>query len=387
MDNESLKTIGLFNDSFPPIMDGVALTVANYAHWLYRKNQPVCVIAPKTPDYVLEEPYPVHRYNSLPLIIRKPYRIGMPNIDISFQDTLDRIPFGLVHAHCPFTSGHVALRIAKEKGIPLVATFHSKYRDDFENTFLNKKVADIMVKEVIKFYEKADQVWVPQAAVAETLREYGYKGHYEVVDNGNDFSGLSSKPTREEARNFLRIGTDETVFIFVGQHIWEKNTKMIIEALTRIKDLPYKMFFVGTGYAADEMKSMVEENGIAHKVTFTGVVSDRELLQKYYAAADLMVFPSVYDNAPLVVREAAALGTPAILTKNSTAAEIIAENTNGFLTENNSIALANKLKDLSKDRVYLHKIGINASQTIARSWENVVDEVLDRYKSIIKKYK
>lgn len=40
---------------------------------------------------------------------------------------------------------------------------------------------------------------------------------------------------------------------------------------------------------------------------------EREILKRYYVAADLFLFPSLYDNAPLVIREAAALGTPSVL--------------------------------------------------------------------------
>jgi 1,2-diacylglycerol 3-alpha-glucosyltransferase len=386
LNNDSVKTIGLFNDSFPPIMDGVALTVANYAHWLYRKNQPVCVITPKSKDFTIEDPYPVYRYSSWPLIIRKPYRIGMPSLDLIFQDTLDRIPFSIVHAHCPFTSGHLALKIARDQKIPLIATFHSKYRDDFESTFLNKRVAEIMVKEVIKFYEKADQVWIPQAAVEETLREYGYKGKVIVVENGNDLSGSDLNIARPNARVFLNLNPDLPVFIFVGQHIWEKNTRMIIESLGLLQDVDFKMFFVGTGYAAEEMSALVDKLGLTDKVTFTGVISDREILKKYYAAADLMIFPSIYDNAPLVVREAAAMGTPAILVKNSTAAEVVSDNFNGFLVENSAYNLADKLKQLIFQKENVQKVGLTASQTIARSWENIVEEVLDRYKICIKNH-
>ena len=114
----NLKTVGIFNDSFPPIMDGVSLTAQNYAYWLQKKNQPVCVIAPKSPDYVDNEPYPVFRYTSIPIIGRKPYRLGFPNIDISFKSEIEHIPFGLVHAHCPFTSGLLALHLAREHKIP-----------------------------------------------------------------------------------------------------------------------------------------------------------------------------------------------------------------------------------------------------------------------------
>ena len=53
--------IGLFNDCFPPIMDGVSLTTQNYAYWLHKKTGNVCVVTPKSPDARDAEEYPVYR--------------------------------------------------------------------------------------------------------------------------------------------------------------------------------------------------------------------------------------------------------------------------------------------------------------------------------------
>ncbi|MBP1677349.1 MAG: glycosyl transferase group 1 [Bacteroidetes bacterium] len=381
---DQIPMIGLFNDSFPPIMDGVAVATYNTAYWLYRMNQPVCVVTPKAPNYIISEPYPVYRYSSLPLFTRKPYRLGLPEIDLTFQNKLDRIPFGLVHAHCPFTSGQLALRIARERNIPLVATFHSKYKDDFERAIPNKTVVSLLMKELIRFYEKADEVWIPQAAVEETIRQYGYKGQVTVVENGNDFAGMPNVDVFKTAsRREMNIPTNKPVFLFVGQHIWEKNTALIIDSLAMLRDMDYCMFFIGAGYAADEMKQRVAEAGIQDKVKFEGVVLDRNVLKKYYAAADVFLFPSVYDNAPLVVREAAAMQTPAILVKGSTASEIIGDGINGFLIENSPQALASKLRSLMSDKASLHKAGQNAAATIARSWEDVSAEVHSRYLNLI----
>lgn len=384
--NLALKTVGIFNDSFPPIMDGVSLTAQNYAYWLHKMNQPVCVITPKSPNYYDNEPYPVYRYTSLPLLGRKPYRLGFPNIDISFKSEIDHISFGLVHAHCPFTSGLLALHIAREQKIPLIATFHSKYRDDFERTFHNKKLAKLMLKEIIWFYEKADEVWIPQAAVEETLREYGFNGKVEVIDNGCDFAnGRPIEPIKKQARIDLHLAEKELIILFVGQHIWEKNTRLIIESLAMIKDISYKMFFVGTGYAKDDMMQMVNDLNLTSNVEFVGAIYNREDLKRYYAAADLFLFPSVYDNAPLVVREAAALHTPAILVNKSTAAEKIIDNFNGFLTDNTVESVASKIRELSTSTQLLETVGKNAAQTIARSWESVAEEVMDRYKILMEK--
>jgi len=381
---DKLKTIGIFNDSFPPIMDGVSLAAKNYAYWLHQKNQPVCVITPKSPNYSDNEPYPIYRYTSIPIIGRKPYRIGLPDIDFQFKTELEQISFGLVHAHCPFSSGRLALSIAKKQKIPFVATFHSKYRDDFEHSVHNKYIAKQMTNEIIKFFEKADEVWIPQASVEETIREYGFKGKVEIVDNGNDFATNNPiEPIKKAARANLNIHETEMVFLFVGQHIWEKNTRLIIETLAQIKDLPFKMFFIGIGYAASDLKQLTEELGLSNKVEFVGMITDRDKLKQYYAAADLFLFPSIYDNAPLVIREAGAMHTPSVLVKGASSAENIKDNFNGFLIDNSIESFASKLRELLNSPEKIRLVGLNASQSIARSWESIIEEVLDRYKNLM----
>ena len=124
--------IGLFNDCFPPIMDGVSLTVQNYAYWLQNKTGSVCVVTPKSPGITNRESYPIFRYSSIPIPMRKPYRLGFPRIDLPFYEHICQKPFSLVHAHCPFSSGELAMRIAHSQHIPIIATFHSRYRDDFK---------------------------------------------------------------------------------------------------------------------------------------------------------------------------------------------------------------------------------------------------------------
>lgn len=383
-----MKTIGIFNDSFPPIIDGVSLTAQNYAYWLHKKNQPVCVITPSTPHYTDHEQYPVYRYTSLPIFGRKPYRLGLPEMDLTLKTTIDHTQFGLVHAHCPFSSGNTAFNISKNQKVPLVATFHTKYRDDFEKSVHNKYIAKLMVNEIIRFYEKADEVWIPMASVEDTIREYGFKGKLEVVENGNDFSSNEPiEPVKKLARTDLQIQDNEIVFLFVGQLIWEKNIRLIVESLALIRELPFKMFFVGSGYAADNLKELVNELGLGSNVKFPGSISDREKLKQYYAAADLFLFPSKYDTWAIVIHEAAALQTPSLLVQGSTIAEIISDNVDGFLSENTAESYANRLRELIAHPETIRSAGLEAVKKLNRSWESVTDEVLDRYQHLQKRLK
>ena len=76
---------------------------------------------------------------------------------------------------------------------------------------------------------------------------------------------------------------------------------------------------------------------------FTGFVGDREEILSLYRRADLLVFPSVYDNAPMVVREAAAMGTPALLVRGSCSAEGVTHGDNGFLCEADPASIASSV--------------------------------------------
>ena len=378
------RNVGLFNESFPPVMDGVAVCVENYAHWIQEKVGGVSVITPKKlgANYG-QYPYEVLDYVSVPVPFRHPYVTGIAQIDPLLRAKLYRRRFKIVHAHSPFSAGLMALQVAKTQHIPLVATFHSKFKDDFREVIPSDMVVDQAIKIVMEFFDRADEVWVPQASVEEVIREYGFKGHVEVVDNGSDLVANYPDSYFEDARKALGIAPDEFVFLFVGQHIWQKNVRLVIDALEKIKDLPFRMFFVGTGYAAGEMKDLVAQKGLSDKVTFTGMITEREKVTRYYAAADLFLFPSLYDNAPLVVREAAALHTPAVMVEGSTAATILRDGENGYLVPNNLDAFAARLRDLYRDREQVRRVGLSASRTIVRSWEDVVGEVLDRYDSII----
>lgn len=377
---------GIFNDCFPPVMDGVSVATRNYAYWLHQKGEQVCVVTPSADEYEDREPFPVLRYCSIPLIFRNPYRMGLPQFDRHIRKSLNELPFSLVHAHCPFSSGKLALQQARMRHIPMVATFHSKYRADFERFMPIKAVVDYLIRDVVDFYNQADEVWIPQASVEETLREYGYRGKIEVVDNGNDFAGTFSEEERKQVRLQLGLKADEPLLLFVGQHIYEKNLDFLLRSVALLKDMPFRMFFIGTGYAASALQELARHLGLENRVSFLGRIIEREQLRRYYLAADLFLFPSRYDNAPLVVREAAALHTPSLMLEGSTASAVIRNGENGFLTTENTEEYSGRIRSILQDPDLLARVAQGASDSLARSWEDIAGEVADRYRNLMNRF-
>ncbi len=390
MSNESnnlqLSGIGIFNDCFNPVLDGVTTVVKNYAYWLNKKLAPTVVVTPLFPGYSDHEEFNVIRYFSAPLPMRKPYRIGLPFLDLNINTTLANTNFGIVHAHSPFSAGTMALKIARKRSIPIVATFHSKFRDDFQTIIPSKKIVDHLIKKIVNFYESVDEVWVPQAQVEETIRAYGYKGKIEIVENGVDIEPESDIETyRQESREIENFEPNEFIFLFVGQHIWEKNLRFLIDSLNLIRDFKYTLLFAGEGYAKNKMEKLITRYKLNDRTKFLGAIHDRNRLKRIYASADLFLFPSLYDNAPLVVREAASMHTPSLLLQDSTASEIIQDGVNGYLAKNDKELFIKKICSIYDKRTELKIIGENAAKSICRPWETIVDEVTDRYENLLKR--
>lgn len=383
-------SVGLFVDSFTPIMDGVTTTVRNCAYWLDRMMGPTCVVTPRVPGHADDECFAVIRFLSLPTVVRPPYRMGLPALDLGLRAILRSRNFSIVHAHSPFGAGHAALAVGREKGVPVIATFHSKFRENLRQAIPIQRLVRDQVKRIVDFLYSVDQVWIPQESVAATLRDYGYHGPYQVVENGTDFTpSPDTGHYRARGGRYLGVPEEARVGLFVGQLVLEKNLELLLAVLPGvIAQVPhFRMVLVGEGYAKRRLQALSHELGVQDRVIFHGTIFDRELLKAVYARGDLFLFPSLYDNAPLVIREAAALRTPVVLVRGATAAEVIHDNENGFLSDSRPDAFAGRVGEVMKDDELLRRVGCRAQGTLCRSWESVVTEIRDRYRVILSKWR
>ena len=107
------------------------------------------------------------------------------------------------------------------------------------------------------------------------------------------------------------------------------------------------------------------------------------MLNALYRRADLFLFPSLYDTAGLVIREAAAAGTASVSIRGSSAADCIREGENGYLCRDETEDLARVIDEALADPETLARIGQRAKDTIPIPWSELVDGVLERYQALI----
>lgn len=378
-------TTGQFNESFPPIVDGVANVVKNYAYWMNKKYGQSYVITPKHPQANDSFDFQVLRYSSMKVPTRSEYRFGLPKMDGLFWKELKKVPFDIVHAHCPFGSGFAAKSIAKKRGIPFVATFHSKFRDDFKGMLKADILVDSMLLKVAEFYESADEVWCVNEASVATLEEYGFRGNVYIMENGCDIDvRYRSLETDKEINDKFQLEPSKPLFMYIGQHTWQKNLKMVIDALEKVKDkgLVFQMLFVGDGPKRGDMEKMVHDAGLEGYVKFAGKIHDRDVIAKIYLRSSALLFPSLYDTSSLVPREAAACGCPTVFVKGSSTAQGISAQ-NGFLIDNTPESMAETVEFMIKNPEKTRETGEAARKTVYRSWEEAIDAAYERYVYLI----
>lgn len=377
--------IGQFTDSFLPIVDGVGRVVASYARTLGQMGHEVTVFAPQADMGDLTgQPFDVVTYNAFPMPGKMPYRIGFPALDIPFEKKLSALSLDVIHVHSPFMAGHAGLHMAKKHRLPVVGSFHSKYYDDFSQTLKVEALAKGGVKLVVDFYAQCDEAWAVSGSTAETLREYGYKDEVVVMPNGTDVRTLDETVLPELTRRYA-LEPGVPVLLYVGQLNWKKNIRRILEAVKLLKErgVKLRLLLAGQGPHREEIEEEGRAMGIDDRMTFVGHLQQTRELDGLYSLASLFVFPSLYDNAPMVLREAAAMGTPAVLIEGSHSAEGVTDGINGLTCRDEAGSLADAIAGGLADPERLKRIGQAARETIPVPWQLLMQQVADRYERLV----
>ena len=382
------QAICLLNDSFPPVIDGVANAVMNYARCLHDCGKTGIVITPDCPDNEDGSyPYPIFRYPSLDLRKETGYMAGIP-FSPELLRQLEPYNVRLLHAHCPIVSTMVARELRQVLDVPLVLTYHTKFDIDIANVIRSKALQEGSKRALLENINACDEVWAVSQGAAENLRSLGYEGDCIVMHNGVDLPrGRVSQEAIQAATAGFDLPENIPCYLFVGRIMWYKGLKIILDALAALQaeGQEYRMVFVGGGGDFDEVKAYSESMNLGNRVFFAGPVHDRETLRAWYCRADLFLFPSTFDTNGLVVREAAACGLGSVLVKGSCAAEDVEDGRNGLLIEENSNSLSQCLKRL--DRNAMHTIGENAQKELYLSWSDAIKIAMDRYEVVIDRYR
>ncbi len=379
----------LLNDSFAPVIDGVANAVTNYAEVISRGLGSATVVTPANPDADDDFEFDVVRYRSMGITKKLcGYRAGYP-FSSSALDELGAEDFDILHTHCPFASAVMGRVLREKTNVPLVMTYHTKFDVDIARTFPNSPlICEYITRFVVKNIESCDEVWTVSRGAGENLRSLGYEGNFVVMENGVDFPrGRADENAAAALRERYGIPQNKALFLFVGRMMWYKGIRLILDSLKLLgeRDIDFRMMFVGDGLERGEIERYAEELGLSDRCVFAGAVNDREELRVFYTAGDLFLFPSTYDTNGIVVREAAACGVASLLIEGSCAAEGITDGRTGVICSSDPQDIAKRLEYAASHIEEMRKLGEHAMNEVYISWETSVKRAYDRYFTVIDK--
>ena len=381
--------IGQFSETFYPIVDGVGRVVYNYANTLGAGGDECYVVTPQVDTgYRGCWPFEMVDYAASPVIAAPQYRTGIAVLDRHYVERMDNIKLDIAHAHTPFFAGQEALRQCSKQNIPLIGTFHSKYYDDFYKATHAKLIANIGVKLVVDFYDKCDEVWAVSESSAVVLRDYGYTGNIIIMENGTEFRPVLEQDKLAAAARF-GIDLKHPVFLFVGQINWKKGIMRLLEAASYLKlqNERFSLVLAGQGPDEEAIRKKARELDVEDRLILTGHIADTHTLDGLYQCATLFTFPSLYDTFSLVMREAAAMYTPSVVTEGGAASEPIIHGENGLLCEDTPESLAATLQRTLDEPDLARRLGECARKTIYLPWPEVIDRVLDRYEHLVEEHR
>lgn len=382
-------SVCLLNDSFPPVIDGVANAVLNYASMIQDQLGSAVVGVPDYPGTTDNYPFPVVRYPSFDTTKIVGYRAGYP-FSARAMDALADFSPQIIHTHCPVMSTVMARALRERLDVPVVFTYHTKFDIDIRRALSGQLLQQTAIRLLVDNISACDEVWVVSRGAGENLRSLGYAGDYIVMENGVDFPrGPVSNDRCSALRKELGLPEQVPVYLFVGRMMWYKGVHIILDALAALRQSghDFRMLMVGDGMERQEMEQKAAQLRLDDICIFTGAVHDREKLRTLFSLSDLFLFPSTFDTNGIVVREAAACGTASVLVRDSCAAEGVADGVNALLIEENAASLKALLEKKGADRAALSRLGQQALEQLYLSWEDSVKRAFSRYYVVLDQYR
>jgi len=204
----------------------------------------------------------------------------------------------------------------------------------------------------------------------------------DVIHCGVD-AAFHPRPGEEVQAFRQRRGLPERFILFVGTLEPRKNVQRLVEAYAQIRDLGAGLVLVGgKGWLYEDIFASVERLGLSDAVLFAGYVPAEEL-PLWYSAADLFVFPSLYEGFGLPPLEAMACGTPVISSNAASLPEVIGEA--GLMVAPQDVeGLAAAMRRVLTDRDLRAQLREQGLQQARRfSWEKTARQTVEVYRQVL----
>ncbi|GLV47081.1 glycosyl transferase [Thermus sp. LT1-2-5] len=368
-----LYRIGLFTDVYFPNPNGVTTSVYLLLRELRRMGHEAWVIAPKHPEAPAQEEGVV-RVPSVAYPFYEGQQIALPSAKYLPTE------FELIHTHTPLTLGVWGLRIARNKGLPHVSTFHThyeKYAHYVPGLAILDKYTGIVPRLAKAFYNRVEVVIAPTEPVKRLAEGYGIERPIRVIPTGIDTRILEEAPLPSPPP----WPAGKRRLITVGRLGKEKSFDVVLKAVAELsREADVFLVHIGEGPELAALQALAHELGIAERVRFLGPVPYHRI-GGYYRLAELFLFASETETQGLVIWEAQAMGVPVVAVGAEGVLEGVEDGKTGYLVPPGDYrALAEKALELLQDESKRERMSLQArAWAMERSAERIAERIVAVY--------
>lgn len=323
--------ISMVSETYPPEINGVALTVHSLATGLLRRGHQVELIRPRQQAAhaddgnmeVLEV-----RGGALP---RYPgARFGFPaGLALRRQWSTHRPDAIYVATEGPL--GWSAMRAANHLGIPLSSGFHTRF-DNYADHYGVGWLTPVVRGYLRRFHQRAAATLVPTEALAQELLSMGIT-RPRLLRRAVDTQQFQPGHRDEALRTSWGVDPGTPVVLYVGRIAAEKNLELAVQTFEAISQrVPQARYvWVGDGPARAALQA-------AHPEYIFAGMQRGLALARHMASADLFPFPSLSETFGNVILEALAAGLPVVAYAEGAAREHVRNGINGHAIESGNVA-------------------------------------------------
>ena len=298
--------IAIVTETWPPEINGVALTVQSLAQGLAALGHSIEVVRPRQDD---DQAAAIEGLDHLPMpgaaLPRYPgLRFGLPAHRRLRRRWAQQRP-DVLYIATEGPLGLTALGAARRLGIPVSTGFHTRF-DDYARHYGLGFLTPIVYAYLRRFHNRADATLVPTVELAAFLETNRFR-NVRLLRRAVDTKLFHPQQRDEALRREWHLGEDDLAVIYIGRIAPEKNLDLAVTAFRAIQaQHPTARFvLVGDGPARKTLSA-------AHPdFVFAGVRRGGDLA-RHYASGDLFLFPSVTETFGNVTLEALASGVPVV---------------------------------------------------------------------------
>ena len=300
--------IGVITETFPPEVNGVALTVGRLVDEMCRRGHHVQLVRPRrsreaailAPEDANEAPLTTALVPGFPVPWYRELRSGFPSAS-RLRSVWRRERPDVLYVATEGLLGRSAVREAARQGIPVVSGFHTNfhsYSRHYHVGFMQRPIYDYLRR----LHNRTACTLVPTDELRKRLLADRF-ANVEVLGRGVDSRRFTPSHRSDELRKRWGLGRNDQAVIYVGRLAAEKNLPLAVHAFRAMRAANPNLRFIIVGDGPFYQDIYADEPG----VFFCGMQTG-EPLAEHYASADIFLFPSETETFGNVTLEALASG-------------------------------------------------------------------------------